>query len=186
MAEKTNWTRDTFSQLYNEHYRGLSVYAANFVGNLSEAEDIVQEVFSTLWEHDLSFISSTAIKAYLYRSVRNGSLDMLKHKNVEESYIHKTMEAYPEIKFDDSGDTLNKEIVYAKLFRTIEDLPQRQREIFLLYMRGKKNREIAEIMQVSVDTVKTQKRRAMSFLRQKLGSKEYEMLVFLLLNSISI
>ncbi len=186
MEEKTNWNRDNFSQLYNAYYRGLSVYAANFVGNLAEAEDIVQEVFSTLWEHDLSFISSTAIKSYLYRSVRNGSLDMLKHKNVEESYIHKTMEAYPEIKFDDSGDTLNKEIVYAKLFRTIEDLPQRQREIFLLYMRGKKNREIAEIMQVSIDTVKTQKRRAMNFLRQKLGEKEYELLFILLLNSISI
>ncbi len=185
MAEKTNWNPDTFSQLYNEYYRGLSVYAANFVGNLSEAEDIVQEVFSTLWEQDSAFISSTAIKSYLYRSVRNGSLDMLKHKSVEESYIRKTMEAYPEIKFDDTGETLSKEMVYAKLFRTIETLPLRQREIFMLYMRGKKNREIAEIMEISTDTVKTQKRRAMNILRQKLGDKEYALLVAILLHSLS-
>ncbi len=185
MAEKTIWNPTTFSRLYNEHYRGLSVYAANIVGNLDEAEDIVQEAFSSLWEHDNAFISPTAIKAYLYRSVRNASLDTLKHKSVEESYIRKTMEAYPEIKFDDSGETLNKEMVYAKLFQTIENLPQRQREIFILYMRGKKNREIAEIMGISTDTVKTQKRRAMGILRQKLDDKEYSLLVMVLFQFLS-
>ena len=70
---------------------------------------------------------------------------------------------------DDMSDVFNKEDIYRQLFLAIDKLPPRQREIFLLCMDGKKNREIAEKLQISAETVKVQKRRAINHLREQLA-----------------
>ena len=55
------------------------------------------------------------------------------------------------------------------LFQTIDQLPPRCREIFLLYMDGMKNEKIAETLQLALDTVKNQKKKALHILRERLG-----------------
>ena len=67
------------------------------------------------------------------------------------------------------SDVFNKEEIYRQLFLAIDKLPPRQREVFLLCMEGKKNKEIAELLQISAETVKMQKRRAISRLREQLA-----------------
>ena len=70
---------------------------------------------------------------------------------------------------DDMSDVFNKEEIYRQLFLAIDKLPPRQREVFLLCMEGKKNKEIAEQLQISAETVKMQKRRAIGRLREQLA-----------------
>ena len=65
-------------------------------------------------------------------------------------------------------EAVNDEEIYRHLFKLIDELPPRCREIFLLYMEGKKNEEIAAMLQLSVETVKTQKKRAMAYIRDNL------------------
>ena len=185
MTDTYHWTPNSFSRLYSKHYRALALYALNFTTDVAEAEDIVQDVFSAVWESDLLFACDAAVKSFLYTSVRNKSLDRLKHRNVADSYVQRMRELYPEPSFDDSADVLRRETIYEHLFHTIDTLPPRQREIFLLCMQGKKLREIADALQISAETVKTQKRRAMEQLRHKLSDEELSLLLILSIRLMS-
>ena len=141
-----------FRLLYKNYYKALVCYAITIVGDSESAEDIVQELFSTIWEKKMFFRSLASFRVYLYNSVRNASLE-----EEEEGFF--------------------SEEVYRQLLQTIDALPDRCKEVFLMYMEGKKNEEIATALHVSLETVKTQKKRAMSFLRKKLGSYHFLLLL---------
>lgn len=65
-------------------------------------------------------------------------------------------------------DELNREEEYQKLFSLIDELPEQCRKVFLMALDGKKNKEIADALQISVVTVKTQKMRAMQKIKKHL------------------
>lgn len=156
-----------YHQLYDEYYKVLVLYAINFLSSQQAAEDIVQELFATMWEKKMKFLSLPSFRTYLYNSVRNASLNYLKHQNIESLYLERMANTYREIGEED--DT-NEEEVYRLLFRAIDKLPTRCREVFLLHMDGKKNEEIATTLEISVETVKTQKKRALQFIKEQMGT----------------
>lgn len=154
-----------FRVMYEEYYSILVSYVANLVLSDDTAEDIVQDLFLSLWERPVTFISFQAFRSYLYTFVRNASLNYLKHQDVERSYIA-AVEAMPEIPSDEE---LYREEEYRKLFQAIDELPAACREIFLMSLDGKKNKEIASLLDISIVTVKTQKMRAMQKLKKQMG-----------------
>lgn len=171
-----------FRLLYKTYYKALVCYALQMVEDSDSAEDIVQELFSTIWEKKMPFQSLASFKAYLYNSVRNASLDYLKHKDVEGSYLQKMIDMHPDYcgNEEEEEEGFFKEEVYRQLLLTLDSLPNRCREVFLLYMEGNTNEEIANALHVSLETVKTQKKRAMSFLRKKLGPYHFLLLQMIL------
>ena len=76
-----------YHQLYNEYYKALVLYAINFLSSQQAAEDIVQDLFATMWEKKMRFLSLPSFRTYLYNSIRNASLNYLKHQNVESLSI---------------------------------------------------------------------------------------------------
>ena len=168
-----------FRMLYKTYYKALVCYAIQITGESGAAEDIVQELFSTLWEKQLSFKSLVSLKAYLYNSVRNASIDYL--KDVEFDYLQKIIESHQEYRVgDEEEDDFFTEEIFRQLFMTIDSLPERCKQVFLLHMEGKKNEEIAAALYVSLETVKTQKKRAMSLLRKKLSPYHFALLLSIL------
>ena len=157
-----------YHQLYDEYYKVLVLYAINFLSSQQAAEDIVQELFATMWEKKMKFLSLPSFRTYLYNSVRNASLNYLKHQNVESLYLEHLANTYREI-LEEEEDT-NEEEVYRLLFRAIYKLPTRCREVFLLHIDGKKNEEIATLLGISIETVKTQKKRAIQFIKEQMGT----------------
>lgn len=98
------------------------------------------------------------------------AINSLRQQGVREDYCHKmTQNSVPHELPRDDSEAFNKEEIYRQLFLAIDELPPRQREVFLLCMEGKKNREIAEQLGISAETVKVQKRRAIDNLRGKLS-----------------
>lgn len=160
------WDSEAFRLLYRLYYKALVNYSMQFVLSQDEAEDIVQSVFTTLLEKKFEFLNLKSLKAFLYNSVRNSSLDKLRHKNVEEHYIKSVEEEYGAYPTDDD-DSVYSEDVYRLLFAYIDELPAKSREVFLLYIKGKTNHEISEMLGMSFETVKTHKKRSMAFLRKK-------------------
>ena len=156
-----------YKQLYDRYYKSLVAYASMIALSDEAAEDIVQDLFYSLWEGHATFASYSAFKVYIYTHVRNASLNYLKHNMVEEAYAqsHEAEWENP----DERDETAEQEERYRRLMLAIDDLPARMREVLLLTMEGKKNKEIAEALQVSVDTVKTQKMRALAKLKEDLG-----------------
>ena len=172
------WDEHAFYLLYDRYYKALTYYASKLTGVMDISEDLVQELFSEIYESRLHFDSVAHLNAYLYNSIHNAATDYVRHKSVELSYIQRETEknhGYPLTENGEEG--LFWEEFYHELFMFVDRMPQRQREVFLMYMDGKKNKEIAEALHVSLETVKTQKKRAMAMLRQKMSPKSYVMLL---------
>lgn len=159
--------RRAFRELFTEYYRPLVMFAMHYLDDQEACEDVVQDLFVAVWEKKESFLSEESIHGFLYNSVRNICLNRLKHQKVEEKYLDYSMHFASE---DGEGDyEVLKEELYERLFRVIDELPPRCREVFLLHLDGKKNEEIAELLNISLLTVKTQKKKAMSYIRERLG-----------------
>lgn len=169
--------RDAFHELFREFFQALVMYAMKYVSIQEEAEDIVQDVFVSVWEKEEKFLSYQSFRVFLYRSVRNTCLNLVKHKLVEKKYAT-YKETYSEILGDEEYDWVQEEI-YRKLFRVIDELPPRCREVFLLSLDGLKNEEIAAQLHITLLTVKTQKKKALRYIRERMG--KYMFALFCLL-----
>ena len=172
-----NKQRDAFHELFREFYSALVMYAMKYVSVQEEAEDIVQDVFVNVWEKKEEFLSYQSFRVFLYRSVRNACLNFVKHKLVEKKYVaSKGMSS--EILEDEEYDWVKEEI-YRELFKIVDELPLRCREVFLLSLDGYKNEEIAAQLHITLLTVKTQKKKALRYIRERMG--QYMFALFCLL-----
>ncbi|MFR7824036.1 MAG: RNA polymerase sigma factor [Odoribacter splanchnicus] len=127
------------------------------------AEDIVQEIFINIWESNKQYNSINGFKAYLYEAVSNRCADYWKHRAVEEKY---TAHVLYEQKLPDFS--VQEEEILRELYAAIGELPQRSQEVILLSLEGKKNQEIAQLLNLSVLTIKTHKKNAFRYLKNRL------------------
>lgn len=169
-----------YQTLYRLYYRALVNYAMRFISKQDEAEDVVQDLFVSMWNKKIQFVSYVSFRTYLYNAVYNAVLNVIKHQEVEQRYVD-LVKNEDELEFPEAD--YQKEEIYRQLYLAIDRLPKKCRGIFLMYMDGKKNEEIAQILSISIETVKTQKKRAMRFLKDDTGIKMTysEMLALLLL-----
>jgi len=176
----------TFHLLYKKFYKALVSYGITITENQLAAEDVVQEAFAHIWEKDVAFNDNTHLKTFLYNYVRNKCIDIIRHQKVETNFakkVTKEHQEHPEYNVDDNGnENFFPEEIYRQLFEMIDHLPNRQREVFLLYMQGKSNLEIANALGVGIETVKTQKKRGKAFLKKNLSEDAWFMLCLILLH----
>ncbi|HRN16225.1 MAG TPA: RNA polymerase sigma-70 factor [Xylanibacter oryzae] len=174
------WNDNSIAMLYDNFYQALVSYSIHITTDLIASEDIVQEVFSKIWENKIPFANLSLMKSYLYNSVRNMSINYIRHNKVENNILSHTddIEKF-NISANGEEDFFSEEI-YRQLIIMINKLPRRQREIFLMCMDGKKNKEIAQALDISIETVKTHKKRAIKYLKNSLGSKSTLLLLLLI------
>lgn len=175
------WDEEAANMLYKYYYAALSAYAFQFVGDQETARDIIQDVFSSTWELKRSFNTELALKVYLYNAVRNKSINYLRYVKKDHEHLDDLVNEYGEwILKEEESESVFSEEVYRLLFQVIDGMPPRQREVFLLAIKGKKNKEISEILKVSIETVKTQKKRGLSLLKKQLDPSTWLLVVTLL------
>lgn len=172
------WNEASFHWLYDEYYKSLVGYAMRLLGDMGRAEDIVQELIVSIYDTRRQFASFQALRTYLYNSVRNRCIDVLRHLSVVDGYS-KAVASHGEATTEDDDDSYREEF-YRRLFRLIDAMPSRQRDVFVAAMDGMSNKEIAEKLGVSIDTVKTQKKRGMKLLRTNMNAHDVVLLLLLL------
>lgn len=172
----STWDENVFHQLYNSYYKALVNYAMQMLGTQDSAEDVVQNAFMQLWQQGRQSRGDNHIRAFLYNITRNATIDRLRHDKIVQDY----QESY-EINANGEEDSIFTEEVFRQLFEEIDRLPSRQREIFLLLMKGQKNREIAENLNIAEETVKKLRFRGMKTLRQRMNPKVYLMLTMMVM-----
>ena len=158
---------EAFRELFSEFYNSLVLFAIGFVEQQDVAEDIVQETFITVWENKKTFNSYQGLKAYLYELVQNKCTNYLKHRQVEDKYASYVKTTGEEAEGDYS---LMQEEIYRELYMAVRELPEKCQRVFELHLEGKKNDEIAEILGISVLTVKSHKQNAIHILKEKMGN----------------
>jgi RNA polymerase sigma-70 factor (family 1) len=166
-----NGDPNSLNALFRMYYAPLCLFAERMIKDRPAAEDIVGEAFVKLWHRHRDFENQQNIKAFLYITTRNACLNML--KQMQRESLSKKQLAY--LSADKEGFILNDMIrneVLAQISSEIENLPEQCKKIFKMsYFEGRKNQEIAEILDISVHTVKNQKARAIQLLKVKLPDR---------------
>lgn len=181
--ENHTWDELMFKEQYRKYYKILVIHALKIVADDSVAEDIVQDVFMGILRLKRTFADELQLRSYLYASVRNKALDHLKHKSVEQEFLAKSLDDTHASAYSLSihgEEEFFSEEVYRRLFELVDSLPPRQREVFLKLMEGKKLREIADELNISFETVRTQKARGLNTLRKQMNPETMALLVALI------
>lgn len=164
--------RGAFENFFREWYIRLCVYAESILHDRDQAEDLVQGIFCTLWEKRDSLYVQDSVKSYLFRSVYNAAMNILKREKVKLAFLQFLQERGE--KGENNTDAYfsdeERSTISLEINRVIDALPQQCREILLLSrFAGKKSSEIASLLNISVRTVETQLYRAMKRLREDLS-----------------
>jgi RNA polymerase sigma-70 factor (family 1) len=173
-----------FDAIFRTYYQQLFRYALKFVDSEDDAHNILQDIFTKVYEKKSYHKPAEVLKSYLFNTVRNSCLNHIKHEKVvnrhrsEATYLLKETEIHF---YESSEKSLIEKETFRKIHTAINELPEAQREVILLSrFDGLKNKEIAEKLQIPIRTVETRIFRALAALREKLTTQTY----FLFMNHI--
>ena len=157
-----------FQWLYDNYYTELWHFAKGIVGSPEDAEEIIRETMIKLWKEERrSFSSAAQIKAWLYRTTRNACFNFLRDK---KRSLPNITELDTDIPDDPSEDLSVKSKTEAELFSAMKKLPEAQWQVIdMIFYKKLKVPEIAEILQVSEETVRSHKRHALANLKKLMG-----------------
>lgn len=166
--------------LFQQYYRQLCLFANNILHDEALAEDIVQSFFAGLCEeHKALPEDEGARKGYLFIAVRNNCLKHLRSEKVKSKYFDRIDKEM--IEEQTIVDAMIQAEVISQLMEAIRQLPQGCRQVLHMAIFEKlSNDEIATNLTISVNTVKSQKKRALQLLRTRLDARMLSFLLFLL------
>lgn len=163
VAELRNGDERAFVALFHAFWDAGLRFVKTFVSNKDICEDIVQEVFLQIWDKRQIFESEKHFKAYFYKALRNNTVKHLSRQKPSEELTN--------IQTLESDDVFAKivEIEFKReVSRAISLLPEKRRQVIVHAMAGLTVEEIAEKLNISVNTVKIHKKKAYSDLRKEL------------------
>lgn len=158
-------TQKDFDQIFTQYYKPLFIFAKRFFSDDDECHDMVGDAFEDLWTHFPS-VRQEAVKQYLYTCLRRKCIDRLRKSKSEKRYVEMQMILTESFE----NPSLNIENQERQLFvaQTLESLGSPTKEILTLcYLERHKYSEVAEIMGISVSTVKKHIVKALKIIRER-------------------
>lgn len=157
----------TFEHIYNTYVKDIRRFLFFKTQDVDIAEDLLQDTFVKLWDN-CSRVNYDTVKSYIYKIANNSFLNLKKHEKVVDKY----QKDYKPVNSNESPEfiMLEKEFL-EKLEATIESLPDRQREVFIMSrIEKKKYKEIAEELRISVKAVEKRMHQALLTMRSEIGN----------------
>lgn len=172
---------DLREDIFKRYYKRLCLYAYRLLDNMTLAEDFVQDAFCSYFDKkDNVSTDEKAIKQYLYSSVKFLVYNHYRKNKAQERYRQLII-------FEEADErSLEREMIYVEVlnevYEIIGSMPMACANIFRKgYLEGLSNKEISEELNISINTVKTQKQRGMKILLSKLHPEYLPLITFLLL-----
>ncbi|WP_405205798.1 RNA polymerase sigma factor [Aquimarina sp. LLG6339-5] len=172
MSDSKNTTCDeqVFNQFFKSHAKLLRSYLYYKFGDLDQAEDIVQDSFIKLWDN-CAKVPLDKAKSYVYTIATNLGISNARHQQVKFKHQNYITKRKSDVTNESPEFVMLEKEYMEKLKNAIADLPDRQREVFLLSRIDKKTyREIAELSDVSVKAIEKLMHKALVTLRKKIGN----------------
>lgn len=169
----------SFRAIYEKYARDLFHYAQNVINDKAVCEDIIQEVFVSLWSKRKTN-RITSLKPYLFQAVKYQIFNHFRNNRFSKEDLTR-------LNIIDVSMNISQDLEYSELDQIIRNhvakLPKRCRHIFVLSRyQHKTNKEIAEELEISVQAVKNQISKALAFLRNNLQVEEAVFVSLLLLS----
>ena len=159
-----NGDEKEFKSLFDLLYVGMVQQATFYTNDFAVAEDVVQEIFVRLWEKRGELKSVQNLEGYLLLSVKNRCLNYLEHQQVVDKYKQYCL--LQEIQDDDDEDP---EQFIEDIGKLLDKLPEKRKMVLeLCVIESKSYAEIADLLGISLNTVKDHVKKAYTFLREEL------------------
>lgn len=160
---------EAFEVLY-ERYKGvLHLHAYKKLGNLEEAQDLIQELFVWLWQKRACLPDTGNFSGYLYVALRNRILDAIAHHHVEDKYSRSLQQFISDEHFV-TDRTVRERELSTQINGAVSQLPPKMQEVFIMSRTTlMSHRAIAEKLGISENTVKNHIKGALTVLRGKFG-----------------
>ena len=159
--------------LFDYYYAPLCCYVNEYLKDMAMSEDTVQEVFMKIWNSDLHFDDEQHLNYYMYKAVYHNCISKCRVNHPTIGLTEQLVENWPD---EDFASTVKEEMV-RRLYEEIVKLPEQRRRIIMLSIEGKSGKEIADMLGISVNTVKVSKAKAIATLRKT--TKDSPLLLFL-------
>lgn len=164
-----------YMEIYERYNSLLFAYAYRKLQDKQESQDVVQEVFITLWEKRESFILKTYLSGFLYKSVLNKILDIWKHSKVIKQYAE-LKKLQIDVDTIETDYLIREKEIAAMIEKEIAAMPPRMRQVYeLKYKHYQSTAQIAANLGISPHTVSNQLKNAAAHLKKNLG-----MIVFMI------
>lgn len=171
IGKKDTKNLNTFRSLYQDFFPILCLFANKYVQNEQVSKDIVQDAFLYCWTKKVDMRSILEAKTYLFKHVRNRSLNYLRDQRfvIDGDFDSKSHLIFFQ-------DQVIEQETYQLIYKAIKSLSPQGQSVIELTLDGLKNHEIAARMGVTINTVKTTKRRAFHALRIELKENLFALL----------
>jgi RNA polymerase sigma-70 factor (ECF subfamily) len=161
--------------LMRDYVDELTSFVLIIVHSMDLAQDAVQNVFIALWDRRATLDITGKVDAYLYRAVRNQALNILRHEKAEHDASDEFSRVYSvggAVSWNDGETRIAIEEFDAVVQGALDSLQPQVREIYLMHeLRGMSNEEIANALEISVLTVRSQMSRALRKIADALGHR---------------
>jgi RNA polymerase sigma-70 factor (ECF subfamily) len=159
-----------FDVLYKKYCKRLYKFGNNILKSNVDTENLIQDVFLNLWENRNKVEKDSSIKSYIFTITYNSAISIIRKKARESEYVE-YLKSLQEV----NAEPVNVELEYKELTNTLDEivqaLPMRQKEVYLLHkVKGLKYNEIAELLNISANTIENHMSRALKTIRRKLGN----------------
>ena len=164
-----------WERLYRYYYAPLCSYAEKILGGECAPEDVVQECLIRMWHACLEFSELKALTAWLYKSGYNASISVLREKKVQKR-LHENLSYEPYCDEERAQAPALREEVISRFYDILYQMPKQQQDILMYRLKGLKVQEVAELMHISENSVKTHKKRAYLFVREHFDASMLQVL----------
>jgi RNA polymerase sigma factor, sigma-70 family/RNA polymerase sigma-70 factor, Bacteroides expansion family 1 len=165
-------SRDSFNGIFKLYYSPLVKFCYRFINDKDVCEEIVQDMFFSIWIHHEDLVIKDSLKSYLFRAIRNRALNY----NAQVKRRESLLKFFPTHSEEEAVEVplanLQMDDLKSSIYRVMLTMPDKRREIFnLSRFEGLKNKEIAEKLEISQKTVEAHISKALEQLRGAL--KDY-------------
>lgn len=158
---------ELWQEVFAYYYAALCSYAGRLVQEPVIAEDLVQDILLYVWNGERKFVRLEELTNYLYRATYNRSMMWLRSEKCKSKHLVRLQEESRPESEEMFIETVREELL-RQLYLYIDELPTEQRKVIRLSIEGLSVNEIAEHLGVSVNTVKTHKKRSFKQLRGRM------------------
>ena len=175
MTQVVTGDLNAFEMVFRDYYKPLVRYGNTFLRDTDETEDVVQQVFVSLWEKRTQLDIHTSIRAVLYKAVQNACLNRIKHQKVRSAYAEEQKLTQQN---EHSSNPLQVDELNQRILVAIGNMPEQCGRIFKMSrFEQLRYQEIADQLGLSVKTVENQMGKALKIVREEL--KDYLPLLIL-------
>jgi RNA polymerase sigma-70 factor (family 1) len=162
--------QEAFTAIYNKYWYPLMQHVMKAVNVYTEAEDIVQEIFVSIWKNRSSLEIHAALSTYLFNSGRYMAIRNIERNITRSNYLQRLSDQMDNGGVPSPETLLHMRDLEEKIEEAIQSLPEKMREIFILSRRQQLSyREIAAALGISEETVRKQINNALNRLRLQVG-----------------